>query len=187
MKEFKQWLDDNVHHVRPKSPLGDAFGYALNKLKKLTRYLDDGRIIMDNGVSERKIKPFVMGRKAWLFCDSVAGAKAAEIIYSIIETVKCHKVEEYSYLRYVLTHLPNITAESELGDYHRPPLVLHGLSPSKGFASLLRESDVNLVNNVALKFILRAILLRSYCSINDVVFPGCFTAITAPENIFRTT
>lgn len=114
LKEFKQWLDDNVHHIRPKSPLGDAFGYALNQWKKLTRYLDDGRLEMDNGESERKIKPFVMGRKAWLFCDSVAGAKTAEIIYSIIETAKYHKAEPYSYLRYVLTHLPNITTESEL-------------------------------------------------------------------------
>jgi transposase len=114
INEFKQWLDDNVHHVRPKSPLGDAFGYALNQWHKLTRYLDDGRLEMDNGESERKIKPFVMGRKAWLFCDSVAGAKAAEIIYSVIETAKHHKVEPYSYLRYVLTHLPNITTESEL-------------------------------------------------------------------------
>jgi transposase len=112
--EFKQWLDDNVHHIRPKSPLGDAFGYALNQWDKLTRYLKDGRLEMDNGESERKIKPFVMGRKAWLFCDSVAGAKAAEIIYSVIETVKYHKLEPYSYLRYVLTRLPYITTENEL-------------------------------------------------------------------------
>lgn len=114
LNEFKQWLDDNLHHIRPKSPLGDAFGYALNQWKKLTRYLDDGRLEMDNGESERKIKPFVIGRKNWLFCDSVAGAKAAEIIYSIIETAKHHQVEPYSYLRYVLTRLPNITTESEL-------------------------------------------------------------------------
>ena len=112
--EFKQWLDENVHHVRPKSPLGDAFGYALNQWEKLTRYLEDGRLEMDNGESERKIKPFVIGRKAWLFCDSVAGAKAAEIIYTIIETAKYHKVEPYSYLRYVLTQLPNISTEKEL-------------------------------------------------------------------------
>lgn len=114
LKEFKQWLDDNIHHVRPKSPLGDAFGYALNQWEKLTCYVNDGRLEMDNGESERKIKPFVIGRKNWLFCNSVAGAKAAEIIYSLIETAKYHNVEPYSYLRYVLTRLPNITTESEL-------------------------------------------------------------------------
>jgi transposase len=114
LNEFKQWLDDNSIHIRPKSPLGDAFGYALNQWRKLKRYIDDGRLEMDNGLSERKIKPFVIGRKNWLFCDSVAGAQAAEIIYSIIETAKHHKVEPYSYLRYVLTQLPNISTEKEL-------------------------------------------------------------------------
>lgn len=69
---------------------------------------------MDNGESERKIKLFVIGLKNWLFCDGIAGARTAEIIYSIIETAKHHKIEPYSYLRYVLTQLPNITTESEL-------------------------------------------------------------------------
>lgn len=112
--EFKQWLDDNSLHIRPKSPLGNAFGYALNQWDKLIRYIDDGRLEIDNGLSERKIKPFVIGRKNWLFCDSVAGAQAAEIIYSVIETAKYHKVEPYSYLRYVLTQLPNVNTEVEL-------------------------------------------------------------------------
>jgi transposase len=114
LKAFKEWLDDNSLHIRPKSPLGEAFGYALNQWDKLMRYLDDGRLEMDNGESERKIKPFVIGRKNWLFCDSIAGAKAAEIIYSIIETAKYHKVEPYTYLRYILSRLPNVTTEREL-------------------------------------------------------------------------
>jgi transposase len=114
LKEFKQWLDENSLHIRPKSPLGEAFGYALNQWGKLTRYIDDGRLEMDNGESERKIKPFVIGRKNWLFCHSVAGAKAAEIIYSIIETAKHHHVEPYSYLRYVLTQLPYATTEADV-------------------------------------------------------------------------
>ena len=112
--EFKQWLDDNSLHIRLKSPLGDAFGYALNQWDKLTQYINDGRLEMDNGLSERKIKPFVMGRKNWLFCDSVAGARAAEIIYSIIETAKHHKLEPYSYLRSILTKLPYATSESDV-------------------------------------------------------------------------
>lgn len=114
LNEFREWLDKNSLHIRPKSPLGEAFGYALNQWDKLIRYLDDGRLEMDNGRSERQIKPFVIGRKNWLFCNSIAGAKAAEIIYSIIETAKHHKVEQYSYLRYVLTQLPNVNTEKEL-------------------------------------------------------------------------
>lgn len=114
LNEFKKWLDENSLHIRPKSPLGEAFGYALNQWNKLIQYLDDGRLEMDNGLSERKIKPFVIGRKNWLFCSSVAGARAAEIIYSIIETTKYHKIEPYSYLRYVLTQLPNVNTEKEL-------------------------------------------------------------------------
>ena len=114
MIEFKQWLDDNSLHIRPKSPLGDAFGYAINQWDKLIRYIEDGRLEMDNGLSERKIKPFVIGRKNWLFCDSVAGARAAEIIYSIIETAKYHNLEPYSYLRAILTNLPYATRESDV-------------------------------------------------------------------------
>ncbi len=112
--KFKTWLDDNSLHIRPSSPLGDAFGYSLNQWDKLIRYVDDGRLEMDNGRSERAIKPFVIGRKNWMFCDSIAGARAAEILYSIIETAKAHQIEPYSYLRYVLTHIPNVTTEKEL-------------------------------------------------------------------------
>jgi len=101
-------------YIRPSSPLGDAFGYALNQWNKLIRYVDDGRLEMDNGRSERAIKPFVIGQKNWIFSDSIAGARAAEILYSIIETAKAHQVEPYSYLRYVLTHLPKVTTEEEL-------------------------------------------------------------------------
>lgn len=114
LNEFKEWLDENTLHIRPKSPLGEAFVYALNQWDKLIRYVNDGRLEMDNGLSERQIKPFVIGRKNWIFYNSVAGAQAAEIIYSIIETAKYHKVEPYSYLRYVLTQLPNVTTEKEL-------------------------------------------------------------------------
>lgn len=71
LADFKQWLDDNVHHVRLISPLGDAFGYALNQWEKLTRYIDDGRLEIDNGESKRKIKPFVIGLKNCFFVISL--------------------------------------------------------------------------------------------------------------------
>jgi len=111
---FKSWLDDNSKKAPPQSPLGNAFGYALNQWHKLIRYIEDGRLEMDNGLSERKIKPFVIGRKNWMFYNSVAGVKAAEVIYSVIESAKESGVEPYSYLRCILTHIPNISTEQEL-------------------------------------------------------------------------
>lgn len=66
----------------------------------------DGRLEISNNRSERAIKPFVIGRKGWLFADSVAGAHAAAKIYSIIETCKHHQIEPYDYLRYVLQAIP---------------------------------------------------------------------------------
>jgi len=111
---IKQWLDANVNKVLPKSPLGQAIAYCRNQWHKLTRYLDDGRLEIDNGLSERKIKPFVIGRKNWMFCNSVAGARAAEIIYSLIETCQMHGIEPYAWLRYVLAKLPSLSTEVQL-------------------------------------------------------------------------
>jgi transposase len=82
--------------------LGEAVSYTLNQWPKLLAFLDDGRLDISNNLSERGIKPFVIGRKGWLFADSVAGAHAAATIFSIIETCKYHQIEPYDYLRYVL-------------------------------------------------------------------------------------
>jgi hypothetical protein len=103
LNTFKRFLDDGLHKILPKSPIGQAFSYAHNQWSKLTRYVEDGRLEIDNGLSERTIKQYVIGRKNWLFCDSVAGARAAEILFSLIETCVIHGIEPYSYLRHVLT------------------------------------------------------------------------------------
>ncbi len=126
LEEFKLWLDENSKKAPPQSPLGQAFTYALNQWDKLIRYVDDGRLEMDNGLSERQIKPFVIGRKNWLFYNSVAGVKAAEVIYSIIESAKANNLEPYTYLRSLLTHLPNITTEKEL-----EALLPYNITPNK--------------------------------------------------------
>jgi transposase len=62
LEQFKVFLDENIKKVLPKLPLGKAFSYAINQWSKLTRYIEDGRLEIDNGLSERKIKPFVIGR-----------------------------------------------------------------------------------------------------------------------------
>ena len=79
-------------------------------------YLDDGRLDNNNHLSERVIKPFVMGRKAWLFSNNVEGAQAGATIFSLIETCKHHGIEPYDYFRHVLNVLPTCTT---LDDYEK--------------------------------------------------------------------
>lgn len=98
----------------PKSPLGKAIFYALNQWPKLLTYLNDGRIENNNNRSERAIKPFVIGRKGWLFSDSVAGAHAAATLFSLVETCKHHNIEPYDWFRYVLQQLPLCQHEKDV-------------------------------------------------------------------------
>jgi len=74
---FKQWLDQHKDEVVPKSAIGKAMAYARNEWSRLIVYLEDGRIEIDNNGAERSIKPFVIGRKNWLFCNTASGAAAS--------------------------------------------------------------------------------------------------------------
>jgi transposase len=114
LDEFKVWLDGNLRHVPPKSPIGKAIQYSLNQWHKLVTYLNDGRLEIDNNRAERSIKPFVIGRKNWLFSDTSRGAHASANMFSLIETCKEHRIEPYAYLRYVLTQIPNAKSTQEL-------------------------------------------------------------------------
>ena len=70
------------------------------------RYTERGDLPIDNNRAENAIRPFVIGRKAWLFSDTVAGANASAVIYSVLETAKANGVEPYTWLRRVLRDLP---------------------------------------------------------------------------------
>jgi transposase len=96
---FKTWLTTYKDQTLPKSPLGQAISYSLNQWTELTRYLDDGRLEIDNNAAERSIRPFAVGRRNWLFMGNVAGANSAATIYSLIETCKANDVNPYEYLR----------------------------------------------------------------------------------------
>lgn len=100
------WLVKNKEAVMPKSLIGKAINYALGQWRFLYRYIDDGRFSVDNNLIERDIRPFTTGRKAWLFSNSVAGADASAIIYSLMLTCRACDVEPYAYLRHILTELP---------------------------------------------------------------------------------
>ncbi|ABK42848.1 transposase IS66 [Magnetococcus marinus MC-1] len=103
--ELKTWLEDNRAGVLPKSKLGEAMGYLTNQWSSLIRYLDDGRLEIDNNRAENAIRPFVIGRKNWLFSNSVRGAKASANLYSLIETAKANGWEPFVYLTKVFEGL----------------------------------------------------------------------------------
>jgi transposase len=106
LNNLHQYLINCQPNIPPKSLLGQSVSYTLNQWPKILNYLKDPRLDISNNLSERAIKPFVIGRKGWLFANSVDGANAAATIFSIIETCKYHTVEPYDYLRYVLNALP---------------------------------------------------------------------------------
>ena len=105
---FRKWLDDIKPMIVPQSLLGKAVTYGHNQWKKLLRFLEDGRIEISNNRAERSIKPFVIGRKNWLFCNTPKGARASAIIYSIVETAKENRLNPYAYLTHLFEKLPNL-------------------------------------------------------------------------------
>jgi len=105
LNEFKTWLDKSAPNVLPESLLGKALNYALNQWEKAIRYCDDGRLDIDNNRSERAIKPFVMGRKVWLFSQTANGANASATLYSIVETAKANGLVPYDYLMHVMNEV----------------------------------------------------------------------------------
>jgi transposase len=106
LTEIRTWLDQVLPQVPPTSATGKALHYMHNEWSQLIRYLDDGRLEIDNNAAENAIRPFVLGRKNWLFSDSVGGVKASANLYSLIETAKANRLEPYAYLRYLFTELP---------------------------------------------------------------------------------
>ena len=105
---FSAWLQSQSSRVTPKSALGQAIKYCRNQWSRLTMFLEDGRLEIDNNRSERAIKPFVIGRKNWMFATSMKGARASAIVYSIVETAKENQLNPLNYLTYVFEQLPLI-------------------------------------------------------------------------------
>lgn len=114
LAQFKSWLDKSSESVTKESLLGAAITYSLNQWPKLVRYLDDGRLNIDNNRAERAIKPFVIGRKAWLFANTKTGAQASAALYSLVETSKINGLEPYDYLCRLLTELPKANTQEKL-------------------------------------------------------------------------
>ena len=113
LDDFYAWLKRQSSSALPKSVFGEAVNYCLNQWSKLTAFLEDGRLEIDNNLAERSIKPFVIGRKAWLFSNTPNGAKASAITYSIMETAKENGLHPFRYLNYLFEQMPNMDLEAE--------------------------------------------------------------------------
>ena len=107
------WANETQAKTAPKSALGRAIHYLLEQCPYLTRYLEDGRLELSNNRAERSIKPFVMGRKNWLFANTPGGAQASAVTYSLIETAKENGLDPYRYLLWVLQNAPQLSETDE--------------------------------------------------------------------------
>ena len=107
MEKFKVWLDDMYPTVLPQSALGKAMTYCINLWSGLTRFLNDGRLEIDNNLTEQEIKPLVIARKNFLFCTSMDGAKALCMHLSFIRTAKLHGHDPYHYYVKLLKQVPH--------------------------------------------------------------------------------
>ncbi len=106
LETFKRWLDEAYPTVLPKSPLGNAINYCLKLWPGLTRYLEDGRLEIDNNLTEQQIKPFVIARKNFMFSTSMDGADALCLHLSLIRTAKAHGLDPYHYYVKLLKSIP---------------------------------------------------------------------------------
>ena len=113
LDELKAFLDTHQNKYPPQSLMGKAIGYAHNQWVHVLTYLQDGRLSIDNNFTENRIRPFAVGRKNWLFSDSVAGAEASAMLYSILQTARGNGLEPYAYMHHLFTELPKAkTAEA---------------------------------------------------------------------------
>lgn len=105
---LRLYLEEKQHDVTPQSAIGKAVGYALNQWQELCRFVDDGRLPIDNNAVEREMKAIATGRKNWLFFGSPRGGRAAAIIYSIIASARRHNLDVWQYLGDILRRLADL-------------------------------------------------------------------------------
>ena len=106
LAKIEGMLIQHLHGVTPGSLLGKALHYLSSQWPKLNRFVENGAWPIDNNLCENAIRPFVIGRRNWLFCDTVAGAQASANLYSLIETCKANGIEPYTYLVALFRQLP---------------------------------------------------------------------------------
>lgn len=127
LEDFWSWAEKNAIGELPKSKLSKAFHYALNNREGFFHYLEDGNCSLSNSLAENCIRPFVIGRKNWLFSGSPNGAEASAGIYTLVETAKANGLAPMKYIKYILSDMPGsaFLEHPEYLDDHLPwnPLV----------------------------------------------------------------
>lgn len=106
LKDIREFLDEILHSTLPKGRMGEALGYLHIQWHKLIVYINDGNYPIDNNTAENAIRPFVIGRKNWLFANTTPGAQASANIYSLIETAKANGLNIYDYFAHIYKILP---------------------------------------------------------------------------------
>jgi transposase len=112
--DLRAWLDRNRNATPPQSLTGKAISYLADEWQRLTRYLEDGRLEISNVLCENAIRPFVVGRKNWLFSDTPNGATASARLYGLVETAKASGIEPYAYLRLIFERLPQAVTLADI-------------------------------------------------------------------------
>lgn len=107
LDELKSWMLENYKAVIPKSPIGMALHYSLERWDKLRLYTTDGKLEIDNNLVENAIRPVAVGRKNYLFAGSHSGAQRAAMLYSFLGTCKINEVNPFEWLRSTLDRIPN--------------------------------------------------------------------------------
>jgi transposase len=113
LAEFKEWLLTYQLRVSKELLLGKAINYTLNQWERLIQFVDNSVIGLDNNLIENAIRPFAIGRKNWMFSNSVRGVNASAVIYSIIETAKANKLNPFWYLYYIFEKIPLVKTDSD--------------------------------------------------------------------------
>ena len=116
LKDFKEWLNEHSLTTVPSSYLGKALAYTQKMWPRLINFIDLDVATPDNNLVENAIRPFVIGRKNWLFSDSPQGAHANATLYSLIETAKANKLEPYMYLKFIFAKLPLVKSQQDYRD-----------------------------------------------------------------------
>src|SRR5205807_5139619 len=116
LQSMADWLAEEVPRALPKSKIGEAFGYAANQWVSLNRYLNDGRLTIDNAPAEQAIRPLAVGRRNWLHVGGDGGLKPTAVLLSVCASVKRQGINPWVYLKHVLTELPARLPDADLAD-----------------------------------------------------------------------
>jgi transposase len=123
LEHLGQWMKQQYIEVLPKSPIGKAFAYSIERWEKLCVYTTNGSLCIDNNGVENQIRPVAVGRKNYLFCGSHEAAQRSAMLYSLLGTCKLHHLNPFEWLKQVLTQLPShpINRISELLPHNYKP------------------------------------------------------------------